>query len=72
MTPHRKRLLAVIVPIQVVLVVIAWRDLAARSDDHVRGKKDMWRATIPLNPGNSVFYWLRGRRMQPSPPYRPR
>lgn len=56
MTFHRKRLLAVIVPIQVVLAVIAWRDLAARSDDHVPGKKNIWRATILLNPGNSVFY----------------
>jgi hypothetical protein len=63
MTPHRKRLLAaIIVPIQVVLAVIAWRDLAARSDDHVRGKKNVWRAAILLNPGNSVFYWLWGRR----------
>jgi len=63
MTPHRKRLLAtIIVPIQVVLAVVAWRDLAARSDDQVRGKKNIWRAAILLNPGNSVFYWLWGRR----------
>jgi hypothetical protein len=62
MTPHQKRLLAaIIVPIQIVLAVVAWRDLTARSDDHVRGKKNFWRAAILLNPGNSVFYWLWGR-----------
>ncbi len=63
MTPHRKRVLAaIIVPIQVAFAVVAWRDLAARSDDHVRGKKNIWRAAILLNPGNSMFYWLWGRR----------
>lgn len=63
MTPRRKRLLAaIIVPIQVVLAVVAWRDLAARPDDQVRGQKNTWRAAILLNPGNSVFYWLWGRR----------
>jgi len=37
-------------------------DLAGRSDDRVRGKKNVWRAFMLLNPGNSVFYWLCGRR----------
>lgn len=63
MTPSRKELLvAIIVPIQVVLAVLAWRDMAGRADDHVRGRKNLWRAAVLLNPGNSVFYWLYGRR----------
>ena len=63
MDPHRKRVLAaIIVPIQVVLALVAWRDLTTRPDDHVRGKKKLWRTAILLNPGNSVFYWLWGRR----------
>jgi hypothetical protein len=30
---------ALIVPIQVVLAGLAWRDLARRTDDQVRGKR---------------------------------
>lgn len=49
MTLNRKRLLVtIIVPIQVVLAVLAWRDLAGRTDDDVRGKKNFWRAVILL------------------------
>ena len=63
MTTGRKRLLAaIIVPIQVVLVALAWRDLAARTDDQVRGTKKFWRIFVSMNPGNSLLYWLFGRR----------
>ncbi|MBV8996825.1 MAG: hypothetical protein JO287_24670 [Pseudonocardiales bacterium] len=64
MTLNRKKrlLVAIIVPIQVVLAVLAWRDLAGRTDDQVWGRKGFWRAAVLLNPGNSVFYWLCGRR----------
>jgi len=62
-TPNRKRLLAaIIVPIELVLAALAWRDLARRSDDQVRGRKNVWRVLVSINPGNSVFYWLFGRR----------
>jgi hypothetical protein len=67
LTRAQKRLLvAVVVPIQVILAVLAWRDLAARSDEQVRGKKNVWRVFVVLNPGNSAFYWLLGRRRSPS------
>jgi hypothetical protein len=63
MTRKKKRLLAaILVPSQVFLAVLAWRDLANRPDDRVRGKKNFWRAFVLLNPGNSLFYWLWGRR----------
>jgi hypothetical protein len=60
----RKRwvLAAIVVPVQVVLAVLAWRDLSRRTDDQVRGKKLLWRLFVSLNPGNSVIYWLLGRR----------
>jgi hypothetical protein len=62
-TTERKRLLAaIIIPIQVVLAALAWRDLAARTDDQVRGAKKFWRIFVSINPGNSVLYWLFGRR----------
>ncbi len=63
MTVNKKRLLvAIIVPIQVVLAVFAWRDLARRTNDQVRGRKVFWRVFVLINPGNSVAYWLFGRR----------
>jgi hypothetical protein len=63
MTTSRKTQLAlVIVPIQVILAVLAWRDLGRRTDEQVRGRQDFWRVFVTLNPGNSVAYWLFGRR----------
>jgi hypothetical protein len=57
-----KRVLAVVVAVQLVSCALAWRDLAGRSDEQVRGRKNLWRAFITINPGNSVVYWLVGRR----------
>ncbi len=63
MSMKRQRLLvAIIVASQVVLAALAWRDLARRTDDQVRGKKNFWRVFVTINPGNSVAYWLFGRR----------
>jgi hypothetical protein len=63
MTIKQKRLMAaIIVPAQVVGAVLAWRDLARRTDDQIRGSKRAWRLFVSINPGNSVFYWLFGRR----------
>jgi hypothetical protein len=42
--------------------VLAWRDLDRRSEDQVRGTKRLWRLLVSINPGNSLFYWLVGRR----------
>ena len=41
---------------------LAWRDLNRRPPSQVRGSKRFWRLLITLNPGNSVLYWLFGRR----------
>jgi hypothetical protein len=62
MTRSRKRwLISVIVPVEVVSCALAWRDLARRPTDQVRGNKNLWRLFITVNPGNSLFYWLFGR-----------
>ncbi len=58
----QKRLAAIIVPVQVLFAMLAWRDLARRTDDQVRGKKNVWRVFVSINPGNSLIYWLFGRR----------
>lgn len=63
MTKQRKWLLAaILVPIEVVLAVLAWRDMNRRTDEQVRGKKRLWRILVSINPGNSIIYWLLGRR----------
>jgi hypothetical protein len=59
---RRDLLLAILVPIEVALAVLAWLDLNRRADDQVRGRKVLWRAFVVMNPGNAVFYWLFGRR----------
>jgi hypothetical protein len=59
---RKKLLLGVVVAVEVVAATLAWRDLARRSDDQVRGQKRLWRLFISLNPGNSLFYWVLGRR----------
>jgi hypothetical protein len=41
---------------------LAWRDLSRRSPGQVRGSKRFWRVLIAINPGNSLLYWLFGRR----------
>jgi hypothetical protein len=58
---NRKRL-GVLVGLEVVAAGLAWCDLAKRSDDQVRGKKNLWRAFVSINPGNSIVYWVVGRR----------
>jgi hypothetical protein len=63
MTRKRKWMLAaIVVPVEVVLAALAWRDLGRRSDDQIRGSKRLWRVLVSINPGNSVIYWLLGRR----------
>jgi hypothetical protein len=63
--PKTKRgtvILGAVVVAQTVSSVLAWRDLAERSDDQVRGPKNLWRFIVTINPGNSLAYWLVGRR----------
>ena len=37
------------------------RGLASRSDDQVRGPKNVWRFIVNINPENSIAYWLLSR-----------
>ena len=59
--PPREVVVAV-VAVEAVVAVFAFRDLARRTDDQVRGPKLLWRVLIGLNPGNSLAYWAFGRR----------
>ena len=54
--------LVTILAVQITSAVLATRDLSRRPDDRVRGSKKFWRVFVWLNPGNSLAYWLVGRR----------
>ncbi len=56
-----KPLLAELVTVEVGSAILAWCDLGRRSDDQIRGKKNLWRAFVLLNPGNSLAYCAFGR-----------
>jgi hypothetical protein len=60
-TPPKKVIVAV-VAVEAVSAAFAFRDLGRRSDERVRGPKLLWRILIGLNPGNSLAYWVLGRR----------
>jgi hypothetical protein len=57
-----KEVVVAVVAVQAVSAAFAFRDLARRGDDAVRGPKLLWRVLIGINPGNSLAYWLFGRR----------
>jgi hypothetical protein len=57
-----KQVVIAVVAVEAVSAAFAFRDLARRGDDQVRGPKLLWRVLIGINPGNSVAYWLLGRR----------
>lgn len=61
-TKRGKVILGIVVAAQTVGSGLAWRDLARRSDKQVRGPKNVWRVIVTINPGNSIAYWLFGRR----------
>jgi hypothetical protein len=57
--------LTVLVVLHIVMTAITLRDLSRRSDAELRGPRWFWRLFTPLNTGNSVLYWLIGRRSSP-------
>jgi hypothetical protein len=58
----RRVFLGCFIAIGVLSSVLALRDIARRSDHQVRGPKIIWRVLMSMNPGNSIFYWLFGRK----------
>jgi hypothetical protein len=61
-TRRGRTILSLVIAGELVSTALAWRDLARRTDDQVRGSKKFWRLIITINPGNSLAYWLLGRR----------
>jgi hypothetical protein len=59
--PNRFVIVA-IVGAQVGIAALTWRDIRHRPAEQIRGSKRLWRVVSTINPGNSVAYWLVGRR----------
>ena len=57
-----KPVLVAIVGVQAVSAFWVWRDLSACPNSEVRGSKKFWRVFVLMNPGNSLAYWIVGRR----------
>jgi hypothetical protein len=63
MNSDKKRIaLVVLVLAEVGLAALTWRDIRNRPAEEIRGSKRLWRIISTVNPGNSVAYWLVGRR----------
>jgi hypothetical protein len=63
MRSRTKRIaLVALVLAEVGLAALTWRDLRRRPAEEIRGSKRFWRVASTINPGNSVAYWLVGRK----------
>ena len=65
--PKRIALVALVLA-EIGLAALTWRDLRRRPAEQIRGSKRLWRIISTINPGNSVAYWLVGRRYGRSQP----
>jgi hypothetical protein len=59
--PSRPVLVALLL-LHVVVTAVTLRDLSQRNQDQIRGPRWFWRVFTPLQMGNSVAYWLVGRK----------
>jgi hypothetical protein len=54
--------LAALVAAHLVVTALTWRDIKDRADDEIRGSKRFWRIASAAQMGNSLAYWLFGRK----------
>jgi hypothetical protein len=57
-----KYVLATLAGAEVIIAALTFRDLKRRPPEQIRGSKRFWRVLSLINPGNSIAYWLVGRR----------
>ena len=49
--------------VELVLTVIATRDLVQRPGNHVHGRKSLWLLSFVIQPFGPIAYLVRGRRV---------
>jgi hypothetical protein len=54
--------IAAILALHLGVTALTWRDIRRRSDDQIRGSKRLWRGASALQMGNSLAYWVFGRK----------
>ena len=59
--PSRPVLIALMI-LHIIVTAVTLRDLKQRTDTQVRGPRWLWRVFTPLQMGNSLVYWLVGRK----------
>lgn len=62
LSPSRRAAIAATATAQLGLAGAAWRDLARRPADQVRGPKWRWALVIGVNWVGPIIYFVRGRR----------
>jgi len=70
LSPHRRRQLAALGFVQIVLALAAWLDLAIRPAARVRGPKWAWTLVIGVNFFGPLAYFGWGRRAAAQPDLR--
>ena len=64
---RQKLTLTLLISAQLSLAACAWRDLAQRPAEQVNGAKPIWASIIAVNFIGPIAYFLRGRRISPTP-----
>jgi hypothetical protein len=64
---RKRQLFAALVVVDLIMAALTFRDLRLRDASRIRGSKRFWRIVTVVNPGNSLAYWVIGRkRTQPT------
>ena len=67
LSSRQKLALALLASTQLLLAACAWRDLAQRPAEDIRGSKRTWAAIIAINFIGPIAYFMRGRRVTSNP-----
>jgi len=59
---RRRQLIGILVVVDLVAAWFTFRDLRRRDASRIRGSKRFWRMVTIANPGNSLAYWVFGRK----------
>ena len=59
---RKRQLFAALMVVDLIVAAFTFRDLRRRDADRIRGSKRFWRIVTIANPGNSLAYWLIGRK----------
>ncbi|WP_107773707.1 PLD nuclease N-terminal domain-containing protein [Nocardioides sediminis] len=62
LSSSQKRAITVVGAVEAIMTLAAWRDLARRPDDGVRGPKWAWAGAVLVQPFGPPAYFTLGRR----------